>query len=285
MASSSELAALTAQIGALSAQVTQLLGRVSALERSSHTAKAAATIATAATAAVPKRSGKRSKPPVRIAITTTATLPSLAQTLSTEGKSDRFQMTCVVPDALAGHVVGHQGRGLKQIADISGARVTAFVLKGGPTDQRHVSIRGSDTQVGEALVVLGKRLARQRVRTPRPKKQGKTGESGKAPGKPIPHEQLPAWLSETQRPPPSSPTSTSSSSTLPAPSGSTGPLHRSGFSTAAVSAFSASTQPASSTPVASASLAAPQTAPSAESARAAVAICSSSGRGRHRAHK
>ncbi|KAF9525839.1 hypothetical protein CPB83DRAFT_896727, partial [Crepidotus variabilis] len=67
------------------------------------------------------------------------------------------------------HLVGKGGRGLKQIHDLSGAHIRAFEVKDGSVGARHVSIRGSDSQVGDALVVLGKRLARRRVRAPQQK--------------------------------------------------------------------------------------------------------------------
>ena len=35
----------------------------------------------------------------------------------------------------------------------------------------HVSIRGTDEQIGDALVVLGKRITRKRIHTPKPKKK------------------------------------------------------------------------------------------------------------------
>ena len=94
----------------------------------------------------------------------------LAQTFPQEGKPDRHLVTVAIPDASAAHVVGQGGKGLKQIHDISGARVSAYVLAEGSREERHVSIRGTDEQIGDALVVLGKRIARKRIHTPKPKK-------------------------------------------------------------------------------------------------------------------
>ena len=91
-----------------------------------------------------------------------------AQTFSTEGRPDRLLVTVVVPAATAGHVVGKAGKGLKQIHDISGARVTAYEVATSP-DERHLSLRGTDTQISDALSVLGKRLARKRVHYPKKK--------------------------------------------------------------------------------------------------------------------
>ena len=94
----------------------------------------------------------------------------LAQTFSTEGKADRHLVTVVIPDDSAMHVIGKGGKGLKQVHDISGARVNAYTLVNGSRDERHISIRGTDLQVGDALVVLGKRVARKRVHPPKTKK-------------------------------------------------------------------------------------------------------------------
>ena len=94
-----------------------------------------------------------------------------------------FTMTCVIPDACAGHVIGRQGRGLKQVTNISGARVAAFSVKerDGPSfGQHHITIRGTEEQISAALGVVGKWLARQRVCTPRPARgKGKEASTGK----------------------------------------------------------------------------------------------------------
>ena len=132
----------------------------------------------------------------------------LAQTFSTEGKTDRHLVTVVIPDASAQHVVGQGGKGLKQIHDISGARVNAYSLADGSRDERHISLRGTDLQVGDALVVLGKRLAQKKVRPPKTKKAGPSAVSSnsallhtnKQPSSTLPHHYT------TQRPgPPTEP--------------------------------------------------------------------------------
>src|SRR6202789_4379730 len=121
-----------------------------------------------------------------------ANLPSpvplhLAQTFPMEGKTDRHLVTVVIPDASAQHVVGQGGKGLKQIHDISGARVRAY--EGGSSDERHIAIRGTDLQIGDALVVLGKRLARKKVRPPKAKKTGPSSDSSKHAPLPPNHKQ------------------------------------------------------------------------------------------------
>ena len=97
-----------------------------------------------------------------------------------EGKPDHHLVTVVVPTDAAAHVVGRSGKGLKQIHNISGARVAAFQVTTSP-DERHVTIRGTDEQIGEALVVLGKRLARKRVHYPTKKKSEDPAPSSTAP--------------------------------------------------------------------------------------------------------
>jgi hypothetical protein len=148
---------------------------------------------------------KKERPTKKGAIPSSPVPLPLAQTFSTEGKTDRHLVTVVIPDASAQHVVGQGGKGLKQIHDISGARVNAYTLVNGSRDERHVSIRGTDLQVGDALVVLGKRLARKKVRPPKAKKTGPSKDSpSSAPLHPTNQQSstLPRY-SSTQRPGPS----------------------------------------------------------------------------------
>jgi len=74
-------------------------------------------------------------------------------------------------------VVGHSGRGLKQVTDISSAQVSAFTQEVDGRSEHLVSIRGTDKQLGDALVVLGKWIVRKRVSAPKKKKKG-TAPSG-----------------------------------------------------------------------------------------------------------
>jgi hypothetical protein len=74
----------------------------------------------------------------------------------------------------------------------------------GSSDERHISVRGTDIQIGDALIVLGKRIARKKVRPPKMKTTGQSGSSKPALLPPIhkssstlPHH------STTQRPGPS----------------------------------------------------------------------------------
>ena len=105
-----------------------------------------------------------------------------------EFSPDRFSASLVIAEDLMGHVVGRSGRGLKQVTDISSARVSAFTQEVDGRSERLVSIRGTDKQLGDALVVLGKQIARKRVSAPKKKKKS-TASSGPvnvAPG-PLPH--------------------------------------------------------------------------------------------------
>ena len=173
---------LQATLTAIQAQLSSLDRRLQALE--SGKPSGAASVAAATTTSISTTQGKKKakaapappKPPKAKESRPTqksATLPDhplhLAQTFPQEGKPDRHLVTVAIPDASAAHVIGQGGQGLKQIHDISGARVTAYTLAAGSRDERHVSIRGTDVQIGDALVVLGKRLARKRVRNPKAK--------------------------------------------------------------------------------------------------------------------
>ena len=110
---------------------------------------------------------KKKQPIKNIATLSTTVPPPLAQTFSTEGKADFHHVMVVIPDATAQHIIGQGSKGLKQVHDISGTRISAYVLAAGPSDKRHISICGTETQIGDALVVLGKRITRKRVRPPK----------------------------------------------------------------------------------------------------------------------
>ena len=179
---------LVAAIDGLRFTVLSLEGRLTALEPAGGARIGAASVSMTPTSSppIPSTKGKarakaapapsKAKPAKKERPTKKATIPSenlplhLAQTFPQEGKPDRHLVTVAIPDATAAHVIGQGGKGLKQLHDISGARVSAYTITSGPRDERHVSIRGTDEQIGDALVVLGKRMARKRVRGPTTKK-------------------------------------------------------------------------------------------------------------------
>ena len=75
-----------------------------------------------------------------------------------ESSPNCFSASLVLADDLVGHVVGRGRRGLKQVANISSARVSVHSQEINGHWERLVSIRGTDKQLGDALVVLGKGL-------------------------------------------------------------------------------------------------------------------------------
>ena len=166
--SSDNLWTLATSIAALSSQVSGLLSQIAELKRQPHSS-----IAGPPTIPKQQRGSKRSdKGPSghsqHIATVSSNAVPltfPLAQDLPKGTSSaDWFTMTCVIPHACAGHVIGRQGRGLKQVADISGAWVAAFSVKdqvGHSFGQCHITIWGTESQIGATLGVVGKRLARQ----------------------------------------------------------------------------------------------------------------------------
>jgi len=83
---------------------------------------------------------------------------------------DRFSASLVIAKNLVGHVVGRGGCGLKQITDISSTQVSAFTQKVDSCLEHIVSIWGTNKQLSDALVVLGKWIVRKCVSALRKKK-------------------------------------------------------------------------------------------------------------------
>ena len=97
-------------------------------------------------------------------------------------KTPCYKCALMLPDSLVTHVVSHQGRGLKQAHDLSGSRLAAFMVgPAGGEGRRFVTIRGTDQQIGEALVIFGKRIAKKRVRAPRKQRSGNAAPAVAAP--------------------------------------------------------------------------------------------------------
>ena len=142
---------------------------------------------------------------------------------------EKIVVTLSVPDAVAGHVVGRAGTGLRQIHDISHAKVS-IAQAVGPSASRAVTIRGTSREVGDAISAIGKRIARRRVRQPKTKKsKGKTpvhaGPSASTTATPTPR----ASTSATPRPvAPATPR-------VPAPASTPAPVAPSAPSTGAAS--------------------------------------------------
>jgi hypothetical protein len=131
-------------------------------------------------------------------IATTHTPMPLAETLPTAADSPaRYSCTLVVPDSAVGHIVGRGGQGLHQAHDVSGAQLRAYTDTAAPGERR-VSIRGTDGQIGEALIALGKRFMRKRVR-PKKKRPSPPSEGPAPPPAapaapaPVPVKMDPSW--------------------------------------------------------------------------------------------
>jgi len=119
-----------------------------------------------------------------------------------ESSPDRFSTSLVLADNLVGHMVGRGGRGLKQVADISSARISVHSQEINGHWEHLVSIQGTNKQLGDALVVLGKQIARKYVTVSKKKKDGlaSSGLGNAGPG-PSPQAALPK---PSAPPPPSS---------------------------------------------------------------------------------
>ena len=115
---------------------------------------------------------------------------------------EKITVSVSIPDELAGHLIGREGTGLCQIHDISHAKM--LVHPHSVSGAHVVTTRGSSCEVGDALTVIGKCLARRRVRTPKKKS---TGTSTAAPPLPLslghqhPYPPQPLYLLRRSRPP------------------------------------------------------------------------------------
>jgi len=139
---------------------------------------------------------RRCPAPSSLATTSKPVAAPLSAHHPREFSPDCFSASLVIAEDLVEHVVGRGGRGLKQVTDISNARVSAFTQEVDSRSERLVSIRGTDKQIGDALVVLGKRIARKRVSAPKKKKRGT------APSGPLPPAALPEPSAPRTQPPP-----------------------------------------------------------------------------------
>jgi hypothetical protein len=81
-------------------------------------------------------------------------------------ESPQVCCTLWVPDSVASHLIGQVSHGLKLVATIS----KAYIAVMGPSTElgttHKVTIHGTSEEVGMALVVMGKRIAQQRILNP-----------------------------------------------------------------------------------------------------------------------
>ena len=97
-------------------------------------------------------------------------IPSIhirSTTTSQAAPVEKIAVSISILDKLAGHIIRHKGTGLHQIQDISHAKMLVYphLVSGACV----VSTRGSSQEVGDALTVIGKRLACPWARTPKKK--------------------------------------------------------------------------------------------------------------------
>jgi len=188
----------SAQLGTLQSQVTRLEETIVALQKALIDAKLLPRsmskhapgmhIASVTT----QRGRSRRRPAPSYTATARTVMAPLSAHHPRETSPNRFSTSLILADDLVGHVVGRGGRGLKQVADISSARVSVHSQEINGHWERLVSIRGTDKQLGNALVVLGKRIVWKRVTVPKKKKEGlaSTGLGNAGPG-PSLHAALP----------------------------------------------------------------------------------------------
>ena len=197
----------TAQLGTLRSQVTRLEETIVALQKALVDAKLlprsvskpalGERIATITT----QRGRSRRRPAPSYTTTRREVAAPLSAHHPRESSPDCFSTSLVLADDLVGHVVGRGGHGLKQVADISSTCVSVYSQEIDGHWEHLVSIRGTDKQLGDALVVLGKRIVRKRVTVPKKKKGG---SALSAPGNAGPGPSPQATLPKPSAPPPPS---------------------------------------------------------------------------------
>ena len=173
------LSHLLATMTQLGEQVDHLEQRLVSLETPPPITKAPSASPSAPAAPKPSRAKPTKKEKVKAPTTPATGVPapqSIHTTTLSKAVQEKTTTTLSITDDQAGHVVGRAGSGLKQVHDISGAKVSVS-----PTVTagfRLVTIWGTDHQVGDALTAIGKRLARRRLHSPKAAKKVKAPSSG-----------------------------------------------------------------------------------------------------------
>ena len=172
------LSHLLATMTQLGKQVNRLEQRLVSLETLPPTTKAPSASPSAPAAPKPSRAKPTKKEKVKAPTTPATGVPapqSICTTTLSKAVQEKTTTTLSITDDQAGHIVGRANSGLKQVHDISGAKVSVS-----PTVTagfRLVTIRGTDRQVGDALTTIGKRLARRHLRSPKAAKKVKAPSS------------------------------------------------------------------------------------------------------------
>ena len=197
----------TAQLATLRSQITRLEETIVALQKALVNAKLLPRSVSKPTpgeciASVTTQQGRLWRHPA-LSYTTTrqdVTAPLLAHH-PRESSPDRFSASLVLADDLVGHVIRRGGHGLKQVTDISSARVSVHSQEIDGHWERLVAIQGTDKQLGDALVVLGKQIAQKHISVPK-KKKDSSASSGPDNASPGPSQRT--TLSKPSAPPPQS---------------------------------------------------------------------------------
>ncbi|KAH9475681.1 hypothetical protein JR316_0011240 [Psilocybe cubensis] len=116
-----------------------------------------------------RRTSRKERPAAPTSTPTTG--PPHSQSIrstTTKAALEKIVATLSIADEQAGHVIGRAGTGLRQIHDISHAKISVSPVV--TSGLRAVTIRGTAREVGDALSAIGKRIARRRIRNPRSKK-------------------------------------------------------------------------------------------------------------------
>jgi len=197
----------TAQLDTLQSQVTRLEEMIAALQKVLVNAKLLPRSVSkpAPSERIASITTQRGRSCRRPALSYTTTCREVTAPLSAhhprESFPNRYSASLVLADNLVGHVIGRSRCDLKQVANISSARVSVHSQEIDGHWERLVSMQGTDKQLGNALVVLGKRIAQKRMSVPKKKKDG-LAFSGSGNAGPGPSSQV-ALPKPSASPPPS----------------------------------------------------------------------------------
>ncbi|KAF5329470.1 hypothetical protein D9619_009296 [Psilocybe cf. subviscida] len=202
---SEQMTLLYGTIKALVADNDKLATRLAALESKPQPPTplptAAPPLARTPGARRPSRRARRGAAPTSTPTTGPPASQSIRLTTS-QAALEKLVVTVSLADEHAGHVIGRAGTGLRQIHDISHAKVSVSPTAS-TSGLRAVTIRGTAREVGDALSAIGKRVARRRIRNPR------TGKKAAPPKVLSPPAPAAAPPTVTVAPPTSLPLSTS----------------------------------------------------------------------------
>ena len=205
---SKALASLTVEVSTLKSYISKLESSIHHLLPAKPTVPSPSALNPTPSIKSSSRKGQLAAPiSTPIIPTPIAPPPINIATLSNKAAFEKTVITLSIPDDQTGHVVGRAGTGLRQIHDVSHAKVSV-APPSGSSGFRSVTIRGTAREVGDAIVAIGKRLARRRIRTPETQTQKQNNSFVTQQKSPAPTLQDPVPLSTSKVPslPPPPPT-------------------------------------------------------------------------------